>query len=439
MDNRSAIRYLSTCKQLHSLYHTFPLNEPIRPYQIASMYTTHSVLGRNCCSARSPILGIRSPPVPRIIRPRGWYSARYVAALQHVEEVRVHDYNNTPLAASIHELGDPQRFATRITQCKLPAAIRTLQLALYDYRQLSRVGWPPQLTALALSDVTEVLLQPGVLPATLETLCMSYKRDVVNSTDPRIAIQPIAAGVLPPQLQQLQLTWNRSLADLALPPSLTRLELVLRSELLIPAGSLPSTLRVLSLNSGRTEFDTRTLIGVLPSSVRVLRLHCKLMVPPSAELFAQVPQLEELDLAPPGVHSHWVELERTSFTLMARALRSVPKLRTLRLGSWYSPTIPVDELPLSLPRLVVVASEEQEEVLVPLQFRHAGLVVEFESPDNQLPSLYEEGFEDARYTTRRRVRQWRNLPTRQPPVSLGHRLRSTHSIGQPSSALVAQP
>ena len=29
MDNRSAIHYLSACKQLHSLYHSFPLTEPV--------------------------------------------------------------------------------------------------------------------------------------------------------------------------------------------------------------------------------------------------------------------------------------------------------------------------------------------------------------------------------------------------------------------------
>ena len=34
MDNRSAIRYLSTCKQLHALYHTFPLTEPVSAAQL---------------------------------------------------------------------------------------------------------------------------------------------------------------------------------------------------------------------------------------------------------------------------------------------------------------------------------------------------------------------------------------------------------------------
>ena len=29
MDNRSAVQYLGTCKQLHGLYHSFPLTEPV--------------------------------------------------------------------------------------------------------------------------------------------------------------------------------------------------------------------------------------------------------------------------------------------------------------------------------------------------------------------------------------------------------------------------
>ena len=52
---------------------------------------------------------------------------------------------------------------------------------------------------------------------------------------------------------------------------------------------------------------------------------------------------------------------------------------------------------------MVAGTTEQEEVLVPLSVRHEGLVVEFESFDNQLPSLYFEVFEEARYSTRCRV------------------------------------
>ena len=40
MDNRCAVQYLSTCTQLHSLYHSFPLTEAVSDAQFTSILST---------------------------------------------------------------------------------------------------------------------------------------------------------------------------------------------------------------------------------------------------------------------------------------------------------------------------------------------------------------------------------------------------------------
>ena len=92
-----------------------------------------------------------------------------------------------------------------------------------------------------------------------------------------------------------------------------------------------------------------------------------------------------------------------SFELLALALSALPQLRVLHLGRAHCQPIPAKVLPATLQRLIVVADPVEEEVLVPLAVRHAGLVVEFETLNNPLPSLYEEVFGQVRYSTTGRL------------------------------------
>ena len=136
-----------------------------------------------------------------------------------------------------------------------------------------------------------------MLPQSLECLSLTYNQAAIRATDPNKAKQPIAPGVLPSQLQRLEIAWSRSLADLALPASLTQLDLLLPADLLMPAGSLPNGLQTLLLSC--EEFDPRHLIRALPSGLRMLRLRC-LTLGLTFQLCAMMSQLEELDLDPPS-------------------------------------------------------------------------------------------------------------------------------------------
>ena len=179
------------------------------------------------------------------------------------------------------------------------------------------------------------------------------------------AVQPIAAGVLP-CLHWLAIDWPRSLADLALPASLSKLELRYLPDLPIPSTCLPPHLYTLCIYT--VALHSHQLAGVLPSSLRVLRLHCHHPMPLTAELLEQVPQLEELDLG--GYYQH----------SLTGVLAPLNRLRVLRVGGLARQPSVAGALPLSLRRLTMVtATMEEADALVPRAVRHARLVVDFDS------------------------------------------------------------
>ena len=235
MDNRLAVHYLSTCKQLRGLYHTFPLTEPVSHAQFAAIaavgvvwqfltghparpwkrYRRHisniqllvTIVGllRSCEMVDLPraivlqtsaatvlllILPFLFPPrshcckggrllsrfrrqkvVPRIIRMADWCALDELAYLQHAEEVYL--------------VENPE--GVRIDACKLPRTLRRLALSLDDYCAMKADTLPPQLTALAMTEMDDkTVLQPGGLPQSLIVFVLFYKATA------RHFIQPIA-------------------------------------------------------------------------------------------------------------------------------------------------------------------------------------------------------------------------------------------------------
>ena len=427
MDNRSAIRYLSACKRLRGLYHTFPLTQPVSKKQFQSIsslvrlpdlpiwvYVISFALFWFCINAvMLPISffaialaskpaaiavgvtfvvlpfflplwlwcwGFRRPPpthccgedssldrngwlpMPRIGTLAGWCDTYDMACLQHVVKALVGDANGRP-----------------ISQCKLPATLRELLLSLHNWRELRADTLPRQLTLLAMVGLNDVVLQHGMLPQSLMTLGLYYQRTVHDSTtNPHTTIQPIAAGVLPSQLQTLQIIWSRSLADLVLPASLTHLDVRSLPNLSIPPSTLPVGLQSLTITTATgVSFDPHNLHGALPSGLRVLRLFCIFSQPLMVDLFTQVPQLEELCMAYPC-------------PLTAGLLAPLTQLRVLCLEAYRHP-IAAGQLPPSLRRLaIVVGRSERAEELVPLAVRHASLVVEFQSVADPIPLLTDQ-------------------------------------------------
>ena len=139
---------------------------------------------------------------------------------------------------------------------------------LSDIRMLQTRKLPSRLTAHCMCGVSGAVLQPGTLPTSLVALFMVYKDDVVRINNPFTAMQTIAPGVLLSQLQWLNIVWPRPLADLTLPPSLTRLHITFLSDLPIPPYSMPPHLHTQRIRT--TQFNPHHLAGALPSSLRVL-------------------------------------------------------------------------------------------------------------------------------------------------------------------------
>ena len=258
-----------------------------------------------------------------------------------------------------------------------------LAIRLHDYGALKMDTLPPRLTVLIIVGMGEEVLLSGSLPTSLVRLIIRHKADVLNMNEPT-AVQPIAAGVIPSQLQQLDITWPRSLADLTLPPSLTELELCCLPDLPIPPSSLPPHLHTLCIYT--LALHAHHLADALSTSLRVLRLHSFHWVPLTGELLAQVPQLEELDL---GGYYRW-PLTAGMFALLSR-------LRVLRVGSQGRLPIEAGVLPLSLHRLTMVAATmEEADALVPMAARHARLVVDFDSSRVSVGQTTQEIFVESR-------------------------------------------
>ena len=271
-----------------------------------------------------------------------------VRHLQHVEELSA--------------LNGLDRCRSSLT---LSSSLRIVSVQLNDFRILTPSTFLAQLSVLLMHGLNGSVLQPDTLPPLLVTLMLRYMADALKSN----VIRPIVAGVLPSQLQWLTITWNCSLADLALPPSPIRLNVIHLPDLPIPPASLPPSLHTFQLTTGC--LSPPHLASALPSGLKVLRLHCLLMAPLTGELLSQVSQMEELDLG--GYYQ---------YQLTAGTLAPLTQLQVLRMSSIAVQPITAGVLLLSWWRLVVVAdTREVVEEVVPKTMRHAGLV-EFECSSN---------------------------------------------------------
>ena len=213
MDNRSAIHYLITSKRLHSLYHSFPLTEPVnydwfaplltslrgsksRASNRALWFVVYSaiqlvlqpiylylslpvslaadlvilalivILPRvipirdlllpdrpDCCAKPRRLHRLRQHvPLPRVLRMSEACPVTDAPNLQHVEEMRLYDSRSQPITAH-----------------KLPSSLRMLAVQLQEYGVLKTDTLPPQLTVLIMFDVGAEVLQPGTLPQSLKT------------------------------------------------------------------------------------------------------------------------------------------------------------------------------------------------------------------------------------------------------------------------------
>ena len=379
MDNRSAVQYLSTCSQLHALYHSFPLTEPVTSAQFRSIvsitncmdsgsrmrrnwkwWTVCNVLAiapivvdrfvdqpairkatsvcllaaigdrivsiiiwilfprrTNCCSEGRRLNRLtRHVPWPRVVRLAGPCVSGYLPYLQHVEELHVCGESVTSAAAS-----------------ELPSSLRMMCVLLSGQEAAPKLG---ALAAylLIMLQLKEAVLLPDTLPTSPVTLVLRYNNDVLKLQEPTTAVQPIVAGVLPPQRQWPHIEWPRSLVDFALPPSLTKLQIDHLPSLPIPSNSLPPRLHTLQIT--------------------------------------------------------------------ANTLAPLTRLRVQRVGSESrQPFAPV-ELPQSLQRLIILAATRQAaDELVPMAARHAALVVKCDSVTHKLGPVQwtEEIFNESRRMT----------------------------------------
>ena len=272
MDNRSAVQYLRTCKQLHGLYHSFPPDrvrglpvssspsagtivsaalEPVATSvgSLGCVYLVLCVLGTIAALATvvknslagcimlavfftlavvarllfAPILKPCLFPKRASCCDRGRLLTRYTEPVQIPRIIRLADGldltctpEDMPLLQHAEVLCMGDSGSRPIEQCTLPHSLRKLLLSFHDYSVLLKAGPLPKLTVLVLIEVPGILLQPGVFPQSLVTLQLYYE-PAIRESFVHPAIRPIAAGVLPSQLQCLRIEWPRSLADLVLP------------------------------------------------------------------------------------------------------------------------------------------------------------------------------------------------------------------------------
>ena len=205
--------------------------------------------------------------------------------------------------------------------------------------------FPPQLTHLRLSPRQRdeaagarrpsIRLEPGLLPATLQLLELSWDLDA-----------PLVSGVLPPGLRELEYWACQPLHAGVLPSSLTRLRLVGPQSAPLAVGALPPLLRRLEL-TGLHGHPTET--GVLPpelaeldmgdchtlskqgmvalsAGLRLLRMQLRVSEPLLAETFAGCPLLQVLDLSCCG---SWTVEEKSAGLVDVAALPA--GLKELRL------------------------------------------------------------------------------------------------------------
>ena len=380
LDDTSAIQYLSTCKSTHTGYHDYPVKRAMsvesltelfklpvyyRYRRHVTLYTCMSfvlLLVMNNVRARldsrasmdlsynilfaSIVVGwlclvVRAAVVHRtdccakgrrVDTLRGWYSMprvtrlsgeltdmRLLRFLQHLSELEVTCRMERPVG---------HRYP-------LPRSLVSLRLHNSSNLTLESDTLPPRLTSLSLAGIKNSSIPAGVLPQSLTSLHLTYAAETQ---------WPVKAEGLPSSLQRLQVSeWKLPLSDVDLPASLIELDVHCTQNFPLPV--LPPQLQVLRI-AGVLD---QPLTGVLPSSLRTLHLLGSFGQPLTADLFASVPQLEELYLDDHSCH-------QLAADVLPRSLR------VLRLGK--RDMTELHSLPSQLRRVIVPACWDGERVKV---------------------------------------------------------------------------
>ena len=377
MDDRSAVRCLSTCHVLHAGYHQYPVKRAVS------------------VKALLKLSGLRDYP-PRLNQ---WPLVQAGALMCALLPLIAFLACSTRFNMSQLDIGPVESFVLWVlilAGISIPLALGvSLILNCFDWRPLPRArpssqccpswtsdkprlkrhplprvqildGWLKDVELLPyLQHATELSIRyypptqlgkDNPLPASLRTLYLHWTapdmlteetkhadlmtmltRPVWRSLLPWVKDNPLPAGVLPPSLTSLHLhhdlgtraiaagvlpvglrkltikKWELPLSHIAPPASLTELDIMLLANSRLPA--LPPQLEALCIGG---PFNW-PLTGVLPSSLRVLRLRGSFNQPFNAHLFASIPMLEDLYLNNDGGE---VVIDQ-----------SLPSLRRLRLNS----------------------------------------------------------------------------------------------------------
>ena len=244
MDNRSAVHYLCTCKQLHSLYHSFPLTEAATAAQFtsivksakasaASRYKSAATLW--ACSLTVGTLlqtaaicsGLIYPlyhptpaviaiavllfcvtlavtiPIMRYLEPERWSWQNccderrgVIPILRRVRVPRIIRLAgrcrkfDLPYLQHVEELYDFSALIGLSGAGMLPSSLRMLSVQLCDIGALKPDTLPRQLRVLEMHFANEEVMQPFTLPMDLMTLIIRYKADVLKLNEPTTAVHP---------------------------------------------------------------------------------------------------------------------------------------------------------------------------------------------------------------------------------------------------------
>ena len=349
MDDCSAIRYLSICRSLQRVYHSYPLQRVVSAEhfsqaeyvagrrsrlrlwlaRIAGLLCHRQLPHFGCCDADGRLPRSQpSHPIPRVIVMSGTVRSSLLPFVQHLVAADVADDDSLPIGPH-----NP-----------LPRCLRTLRLYDSPNLTLKPATLPPRITALTLGGLRRgAQLGVGVLPHSLVSLHLTGEFNTRS---------PIVAGVLPPNLQRLEVDeWKLPLSALAMPASVIHLRVHMLNSDTIRPGTLPPNLQTLKLE-GFFDQPHPISANVLPASLRRLHLMGCYSQPFTYKTFGALQQLEELQLS-----HHY------SHPLHPHVLPS--SLRVLRLGTLWEPVM-AGALPVCLERLMVrVPVWSDVDVLVP--------------------------------------------------------------------------
>ena len=393
MDDLSAIRHLTSCSLLHGCYHQYPVKRAMSVATLTQLtavdeyyrYKRHTLwlhsYGNMLSGGNNLILFLYSSLGAvivvclivhvvllliavyvtarqalahrahcctrgrRVRSLRGWYhmprvqrlseeltDIRLLRYLQHLTELDIRGWRLCPVGDKKHPL---------------PHSLRALQLKQSFSLLLTPDTLPPHLTSLSLSAIENETLSAGLLPQSLTSLHLTDLFAIALKFD---------VDALPPNLLKLEVDeWSLSLSILSLPASLLELHIHHCSSYPLPV-CLPPRLEVLRIGDA---FRQPSLTGVLPSSLRILRLAGYYSPPLTIDVFLSTPQLEELYLNDSTYDRGFSRL----------AASELPRsLRVLQLGKRYSLSIQQpSDLPPQLTRLILPAARCTAQLVARLQ------------------------------------------------------------------------